>query len=154
MAPKRIIFPVVATGFLLSGCVTGDTNPATAGLFDNINNLRSGEYDRQIRAKDAEAAAITAANNRSQSNVAALRSERASNAALISSLRAEIAGVRQEISRVRARVRSDPSKVSRLSQFERQLGGVEADVNRGNVSQATSRELSTIRSSVRALAAS
>lgn len=137
-------------GFGLAGC-TGSTDPAEAGLFDNIKNLNSGEYDRQIAEKDAQAASIIANNNASQRRIDAKKRQSASNSGEISALRGQIAKVRAQASAARSRIGSDPAKVQRLNALESQLNGIQTDVNAGAVSSATRSELNRVSAAISAL---
>lgn len=134
----------------LVGC-TGETDPAKAGLFDNIANLNSGEYNRQIAVKDAEANAIIANNKASEQRIAGLQRQSSANASQISSLRGQIASTRAQASAARAKVGSDPAKVSRLNALESQLSSIQSDVNAGSVSSATRTELTRVSAAISAL---
>jgi chromosome segregation ATPase len=135
----------------LSAC-TGSTDPTTATLFDNIRNLQTGEYDRQIAAKDAEAAAIIANNRAAQSRISGLESQSASNSQTIAALRAQIASVRGQASAARAAVAGDPAKLARLAQLESQINAVQADVNSGADPAVARAELNRVSAAIRALA--
>lgn len=140
---------VAAVG--LAGC-TGSTNPETATLFDNINNLNSGEYDRQIAANKAQADAISANNAASERRIAGLRNQRAANNNQIASLRSQVASTRQAAASARSRVAGDAGKTARLSQLEAQLSAVSAEVNSGAADPGVaSSELRRIRSAIAAL---
>ncbi|WP_434618444.1 hypothetical protein [Tabrizicola sp. M-4] len=135
----------------LAAC-TGSTDPTTATLFDNIRNLNSGEYDRQIAAKDAEAAAIIANNRAAQSRISGLESQSASNSQTIAALRSQIAAVRGQASSARAAVAGDPAKVARLNALEGQINAVQADVNAGGDPGVARAELNRVSAAIRALA--
>jgi chromosome segregation ATPase len=135
----------------LAAC-TGSTDPTTATLFDNIRNLQTGEYDRQIAAKDAEAAAIIANNRAAQSRISGLESQSASNSQAISALRAQIASVRGQAQAARAAVAGDPAKLARLNQLEGQISAVQADVNGGADPAVARAELNRVSAAIRALA--
>ena len=134
---------------LLAGC-SGSNDPATAHLFDNVQNLNSGEYDRQIAGKEAEAAAITRSNRAMEANVAVLQGQARQNEATISALSAEIAAARADASAMRLRVGGDPAKAERLSQLENQIVAVESDASSGDATVLRG-ELTRIRSAIRAL---
>lgn len=139
-----------AAAFGLSGC-TGSTDPATASLFDNINNLQTGVYDRQIAAKDAEAAAIIANNRASQARISGLEAQSASNSRNIAALRSQIAAVRGQASAARSQISADPSKIARLNQLEGQIRAIEADANGGGDPGVAGAELRRVSSAIRAL---
>lgn len=135
----------------LAGC-TGSTDPATASLFDNIANLQSGEYDRQIAAKDAEAAAIIANNRAAESRIGGLQAQSASNQQKIAALRSQIAAVRGQAAAARSQIAADPAKVARLNQLEGQINAVQADANRGGDPDVARAELNRVSAAIRALA--
>jgi hypothetical protein len=134
----------------LIGC-TGETDPAKAGLFDNLANLNSGEYNRQIAAKDAEANAIIANNRASEQRIASLERQSSANASQISSLRGQIANTRAQATAARSKIGSDPAKISQLNALESQLNGIQSDVNAGSVSSATRTELTRVSAAISAL---
>lgn len=137
--------------FGLAAC-TGSTNPTTATLFDNVRNLQTGEYDRQIAVKDSEAAAIIANNRAAESRISGLQAQSAANSRSIASLRSQIAAVRAEASAARAAVAGDPAKLSRLSQLEGQINAVQADANAGADPAVAQAELRRVSAAIRALA--
>jgi|GEM_PF-2089750 len=138
-----------AVSFIM-GC-SGSTDPLEADLFDNVRNINSGEYDRQIAAGEAEAAKIANANNDRQRSISSLNNQRNANANQIASLRAEIASARAELSAVRGRVANDPGKLARANALDEQLRAVDADARAGASASIVSNELKRIRRSVRAL---
>lgn len=140
-----------ALAILLAGC-TGSTNPADAGLFDNIRNLESGEYDRQIAAKEAEAAAITRANASLQADNNAKQATTQSNSALIAKLRAEISALRAESSSIRSKIAGDPDRIGQLDRLDGQITAVEADLTNGADPSVLSGEMQRLRTAIRALA--
>lgn len=142
---------VFGSAIVLAAC-TGSTDPTTATLFDNIRNLQTGEYDRQIAAKDAEAAAIIANNRAAESRISGLQAQSAANSRAIASLRSQIAAVRAEASAARAAVAGDPAKLSRLSQLEGQINAVQSDVNAGADPAVAQAELRRVSAAIRALA--
>lgn len=142
------LLTMVAT---MSAC-SGSTNPETATLFDNINNLNSGEYDRQIAANKSQAAAILANNRAAEQRIAGLESQRASGAKTISALKGEISSTRRSAAAARQKAAGNPAKLQRVSALEAQLASVEADINAGNADQASAKsELRRIRSALTAL---
>jgi chromosome segregation ATPase len=145
---KTFILGPAVVAFLVAGC-TGSTNPADAGLFDNIRNLETGEYDRQIAAKEAEAAAITRANANIAADNSAKQAQTVSNSALIADLKAEIRALRMELSAIRSRASADPAKLDRI---EGQIAAVEADLAGGGDPSALSAEVRRLKLAVRALA--
>ncbi|GFE64084.1 hypothetical protein [Litoreibacter roseus] len=149
MKPVSILtFCVAAAG--LAGC-TGSTDPSEAGLFDNIRNINTGEYDRQIAQNEAEAARITRENQARQSSINSLNRQKASNASTISSLRREIAALQSQLSSLRADAGSDAGKLAQINQLENQLVEVRSDANNGASAGIVRAELGRIRSAVRAL---
>lgn len=143
---------LIAAGLVgsLAGC-TGSTDPETASLFDNIKNLNSGEYDRQIAEKDREAQAIIANNQASQRRIASKERQVSSNAGEISGLRSRLSQVKAQAAAARVKVASDPAKAQRLNALEAQLSGIQSDVNSGAVSAATRSELNRVSSAISAL---
>ena len=144
------IMAVGVCGLALTGC-TGSTDPAEAGLFDNIKNLSTGEYDRQIAEKDAQAAAIIANNNASQARINQKRSQSAANSGEIQALRNQLNKVQAQASAARAQVASDPVKLQKLNALDGQLRGIRSDVNSGAVSSATRSELNRVSAAISAL---
>ncbi|WP_444462154.1 hypothetical protein [Rhodobacter capsulatus] len=148
----RFLFALLLPGaVILSGC-SGSTDPETAHLFDNMRNLNNGEYDRQIAAKDAEAAAIIRNNNSAQARIGGLQSQTASNAQAIASLKSQIAAVRGEAAAARAQVAGNPAKLAQLNALEGQINAVQADVEAGGDIAVTRAELRRLSASIRALA--
>ncbi len=139
----------LALGFL-SGC-TGSTNPADAHLFDNIRNLNSGEYDRQIAEKDRQAAEIVRNNNASRSRIASLESQRSQNSRTLGALQSDISSARRSAAAARNRVAGDPAKSQQLSQLESQISAVQSDVNSGADPSVARSELRRINSAINAL---
>lgn len=134
----------------LAGC-TGSTNPETAHLFDNIRNLQTGEYDRQIAAKDAQAQAIIANNRASEARIGQMQRQASSNSAQISALRSQISSVRAEAATARSRVAGDPAKSAQLNRLEGQITAIQADVNAGGDPAVSRRELNQVSAAIRAL---
>lgn len=147
---KRILNGVylVALTATIAAC-TGSTNPETASLFDNISNLNSGEYDRQIASNRSKAEAIIANNRAAEKRIGSLESQRAEGAKLITALRGEIAAARKTAASARERAGGDPVKIQRVSVLESQISSVEADVKAGNADSASAKaELRRIRSAL------
>lgn len=141
---------LLASAALLGAC-TGSTDPTTASLFDNIRNINTGEYDRQIAAKEAEAAAIARSNQQRERSIASLERERSQNASVIAQLRAEIEAVRQEAAVIRGQIAGDSAKIEQLGRLETQLTAVRADVDAGVDPAVARAEVRRIRSAIRAL---
>lgn len=139
----------VLTG--LTAC-TGSTNPETATLFDNIRNLSSGEYDRQIAQLDAQSDAVIRQNRASEANIARLENTRAANSAEISNLRAQLAQVRAEAAAARSRVANDPAKLRQINALDSQINQVARDIDQGGDPTVLRNELQRIRNTVRAVA--
>lgn len=134
----------------LSAC-TGSVDPATGTVFDNFRNIQSGEFDRQIASRRAQANAIIAENRRREANIAGLESQRRSNASQIGALRGQVARLDAEIAAARQAAANDPGRRAQLDALSRQAAAVEADVARGGDAGVASSELARIRSAVRAL---
>lgn len=136
---------------VVAGC-TGSTNPETATLFDNINNLKTGEYDRQIAANRAEADAILRNNAASQSRISSLEGQRSANLQELASLKNQISALKQTAAMTRASAAGNPAKLAKVSALEGQLTALSAEVNSGSADISTSRaELSRIRAALNAL---
>lgn len=135
----------------LAGC-TGSTDPATANLFDNVRNLQTGEYDRQIAAKDAQVSAILANNRAAESRIGGLSAQSKANSQKIAALRSQIAAARQEAAVARGKVAGDPAKLARLDQLENQISAVQSDVERGSDPGVAQAELARVSAAIRALA--
>lgn len=136
---------------VLLGC-TGETDPTKANIFDNINNLQTGEYDRQIAEQEALAASIAADNQATSAENQRLEGQRQANVSAIASLKREIRDVRALISSTRQQVSSEPEKIAKLNGYQAQLAAVESSVDQSGASSALRSELSSIRAAVRALA--
>lgn len=110
MTKNTVKFSVIVFATtVLSGC-SGETDPAKAGFFDNLNNLASGTYEAQIRANNAE--------------IADLRSSNAQIEARISGLRSEISSSRSRIARLRAQA-SSAEQLAQLDQLDRSYASFE-----------------------------
>jgi serine phosphatase RsbU (regulator of sigma subunit) len=151
MSNTHLLAGLVIVVAALSGC-TGTTNPAEAGLFDNIRNLNSGEYDRQIAAKEAEAAAITRSNASMQAGINAMETQTQANASSIASLKAELASLRAEAAAARAKVGSDPVRAGKLDRLDSQIAAMQADVSGSGDPAALRAEMARTRAAIRALA--
>lgn len=135
----------------LAGC-TGSTNPETATLFDNINNLNSGEYDRQIAANKAEANAILANNRAAERRISSLEAQRASNSRAISSLKGQVSSARSAASAARSAAAGDPAKLAQVRALDAQLASVSAEINSGAADPGVARsELRRISSAYKAI---
>lgn len=141
---------VLVSAMTLAGC-TGETDPAKAGLFDNINNLNTGEYDRQIAQGKSEAARIIRANNARQASINSLNNQQQANTATAGRLRSQIASVQSQLSAAKAKAAGDPAKLARLNQLGGQLASVRTASQNGGSQSVLSAELSSIRKSIRAL---
>lgn len=150
----RVITPL-AIGLGLAGC-TGSTDPTTATVFDNIQNLSSGEYDRQIAAGEAQAAALVRQNQAREQELAALEQQRARNAGTITSLQREVAAVRGQAASTRAMLERDPAgnaaRLAQLGRLEAQIDSVGSDAGAGVDPAVVRSELGRISSAIRALA--
>lgn len=145
------ILLAAAIPLVVAGC-SGSTDPATATLFDNINNLQSGEYDRQIAAKDAEANAILRNNQASQARITQMQGQTQANSGAIASLRSQIASAQAQAAAARPKVAGDPAKAAQLRQLEGQITAVQADVNAGVDPGVAQAELRRVSAAIRALA--
>lgn len=147
----RFSKPVTLVSLIaLAGC-TGSTDPTTATLFDNIANLNSGEYDRQIAQNKAQADAILAQNKAAEQRNAQLAAQRNANQSEINALRQQIAEVKAQGAKARAASASDPVKLQQVQALDNQLGAVERDVSSGADPSVVRNELNRIKSAYRAL---
>ena len=138
---------------VVAGC-TGSTDPTTATLFDNIANLNSGEYDRQIAQNKAQADAILAQNNAAEKRNAQLAARRDVNQSEITALRKQIADVKAQGAKARAASASDPAKLQKIQTLDNQLLSVERDVSSGANPAVMRGELKRISSAYRAVLSS
>ena len=111
----------------IAGC-TGSTDPTTATFPDNLANLNSGEYDRQIAQNKAWAAAIEAQNNSATRRNAQLEKLRDVNQREITALRKQIEAVKVQGDKAHAASASDPVKLKQVQALDNQLVEVERDV--------------------------
>ncbi|WP_162946972.1 hypothetical protein [Ruegeria sp. EL01] len=141
---------VLTSLLFVAGC-TGSTDPTTATVFDNIANLNSGEYDRQIAQNKSQADAIIAQNKAAEQRNAQLAAQRNANQSEINSLRQQIADVKAQGAKARAASASDPVKLQQVQALDRQLVAVERDVSSGASPSVVRPELSRIKAAYRAL---
>lgn len=73
MDQKKILIAISGLT-MLAGCA-GEINPAKASLFDNLRNISSGEYDRQISEQNAEVEKIIASNKAARENISSLETQ-------------------------------------------------------------------------------
>lgn len=147
--PRLVLaLPIIALG--LTAC-TGSTDPATGTVFDNFRNLQSGEFDRQIAAKQAQARSIEAANARSQSRINTLERQRASNASAIAGLRGQVSSLRSQISAARAANAGNAGAQAQLAALNSQVNAVNAELASGGDASIARSELLRIRAAVAAL---
>lgn len=147
--PRLVLaLPILALG--LTAC-TGSTDPATGTVFDNFRNLQSGEFDRQISAKQAQARSIEAANARSQARINSLERQRTSNASAISGLRGEVSALRAQISAARSANAGNPTRQAQLAALNSQVNAVNSELANGGDASIARSELRRIRSAVAAL---
>lgn len=73
MNQKKIVIAIFGLT-MLAGC-TGEINPAKASLFDNLKNISSGEYDRQISEQNEEVEKIIASNKAARKNISSLETQ-------------------------------------------------------------------------------
>lgn len=147
--PRLVLtLPIIALG--LTAC-TGSTDPATGTVFDNFRNLQSGEFDRQIAAKQAQARSIEAANARSQSRINTLERQRASNASAIAGLRGQVSSLRSQISAARAANAGNAGAQAQLAALNSQVNAVNAELASGGDASIARSELLRIRAAVSAL---
>ncbi|WP_424980027.1 hypothetical protein [Leisingera sp. S232] len=141
---------IAALGVLTAlGACTGSTNPEEASLFDNIHNLNTGEYDRQIESNKARAQAILANNRAAESRISGLENQAASNSRTIASLRNDIAETKAVAQQARASSAGDTAAIQRVSVLEQQLRSVESEVKSGTASPSVAKaELRRIRSAL------
>lgn len=131
---KRLRFAAVLPVFAIFAGCTGSTNPETATLFDNIQNLNSGEYDRQIAANQAKAQEILANNQAAQSRISSLESQKRANSGAISSLKSQVSSTRSSASAARSKAAGDSAKLAQISALESQISSVEREINNGSAS--------------------
>jgi chromosome segregation ATPase len=135
----------------LAGC-TGSTNPETAGLFDNIRNLNSGEYDRQIAQNRSQAQAILANNRAAEARIGQMERQRSANETQLAALRRQAADARAQANQARARVAGNPAQEQRVNALITQISAIEQDINSGTVEPASaSRELNQITALIRTI---
>lgn len=110
---NRRLFSWGLIGFfvVLAGC-TGETDPSKANLFDNINNLSTGEYKKQIAENNA--------------NIADLRSSNAAVSERINGMNAEIASSRRKIAQAISRSTSSEHR-AQLQGLDNQYATLEFD---------------------------
>ena len=148
---KNVLFVLGPALIVLASC-SGSTDPTNANVFDNMQNLQSGEYDRQIAVKDQEVAAIVANNQASEVRISGLSARSDANARQIAALRAKISAVRGEAAAARAKFSDDPAKLTILSNLENQITAVQADVDQGSDAAVAQAELARVSAAIRALA--
>jgi hypothetical protein len=73
MNQKKIVIAIFGL-IMLAGCA-GEINPAKASLFDNLKNISSGEYDRQISEQNEEVEKIIASNKAARKNISSLETQ-------------------------------------------------------------------------------
>lgn len=135
----------------MAGC-TGSTNPETAGLFDNIRNLNSGEYDRQIAQNRSQAEAILANNRAAEARIGQMERQRAANETQLAALRRQAANARAQANQARARVAGNPEQEQRVNALITQISAIEQDIAAGTVEPASaSRELNQISALIRTI---
>lgn len=149
MTVRKRMTILLLTGSI-AGC-TGSTDPTSATLFDNIQNLNSGEYDRQVRDANTEAARISQENRAQQGTIASLENQSAANQQTIQSLRGEISSLRSSIDGARAQAAGDAEKLGKLTQLDTQLRAVDASLVSGGDTAVARREVGQVRSAFRAL---
>lgn len=133
---------------LLAGC-EGETDPSKANIFDNLRNIETGEYDRQIAANDAEVERIIASNNAAQRNINSLEAQKASNSREIASLRSEIASLKSRLSALRSSS-AGQANAAQVSALEGQVKAIEADLNAGASPKTLRSELRNISAAISA----
>lgn len=133
---------------LLAGC-EGETDPSKANIFDNLRNIETGEYDRQIASNDAEVDRIIASNTASQRNINSLESKKASNSAEIASLRSEISALKSRLNALR-NSEAGQANASQVSALEGQVTAIEADLNAGASPRTLRSELRHISAAISA----
>ena len=149
---RHMTFAVVSLGLVaLAGC-TGSTNPETAGLFDNMRNLSSGEYDRQIAQNRSQAEAILANNRAAEARIGQMERQRAANESQLASLRRQAANTRAQANQARARVAGNPEQEQRVSALITQISAIEQEIAAGTVEPTSAaRELNQISALIRTI---
>ncbi len=149
---RHMTFAAASLGLVaMAGC-TGSTNPETAGLFDNIRNLNSGEYDRQIAQNRSQAEAILANNRAAEARIGQMERQRAANETQLAALRRQAANARAQANQARARVAGNPEQEQRVNALITQISAIEQDIAAGTVEPASaSRELNQISALIRTI---
>ena len=146
---KLKAFSLLALGcILLTGC-EGQTDPSKANIFDNLRNIETGEYDRQIAKNDAEVERIIASNNAAQRNINSLEAQKVSNSTEIASLRSEIASLKSRLSALRSSS-AGQANAAQVSALEGQVKAIEADLNAGASPKTLRSELRHISAAISA----
>lgn len=133
---------------LLAGC-EGETDPSKANIFDNLRNIETGEYNRQIEANDSDVERIIASNNAAQRNINSFEAQKASNSSEIALLRNEISTLKSRLSALRSSAAGQTNAVQ-VSVLEGQVTAIEADLNAGASPKTLRSELRNISAAISA----
>jgi len=148
MKVKSLIVTVLGCTVLV-GCV-GETDPSKANIFDNLRNIETGEYDRQIEANDAEVERIIARNKAAERNISSLEKQQTFNSREIDSLRIELEALKSRLNALRSSS-AGKSNATQVSVLERQVEAIEADLNAGASPKTLRSELRNISAAISAL---
>lgn len=150
MKVKSVIVTVLGC-IVLVGCV-GETDPSKANIFDNIRNIETGEYDRQIEANDAEVERIIARNKAAERNISSLEKQQSFNSREIDSLRIELEALKSRLNALR-NSSAGKSNATQVSVLERQVEAIESDLTSGASPKTLRSELRNISAAISALSA-
>lgn len=144
----KSVFSSAIGCILLAGC-EGETDPSKANIFDNLRNIDTGEYNRQIAANESEVERIIASNNAAQRNINSLEANKTSNSREIASLRSEIAMLRSRLSALRSSA-VGKTNAAQVSALEGQVTAVEADLDAGASPKTLRSELRNLSTAISA----
>ena len=133
---------------LLAGC-EGETDPSKANIFDNLRNIETGEYDRQIATNDAEVERIISSNRAVRRDINTLETQKVSNSSEIASLRREIASLKTRLNALRSSS-AGQANAGQISALEGQVKAIEADFNAGASPKTLRSELQNISAAISA----
>lgn len=144
--------PISAVALIaaLAGC-TGSTDPYEAGLLDNIRNLGTGEYGRQVQDLDRQTASAAAEIESNQAALDAERQAQSANAAELSRLRQQIASVQSDIDKALAKISAEDTRRPELVKLKGNAAQIHQAVASGSPPSNASAQIDSIRASLRAL---
>ena len=144
----KLVFLSAMGCILLAGC-EGETDPSKANIFDNLRNIETDEYNRQIASNEAEVERIIASNNAAQRNINSLEANQASNSREITLLRSEIAALKSRLSALRSSA-AGQTNAAQVSALEGQVTAIEADLNAGASPKTLRSELRNLSKAISA----